>query len=64
MPSDRSLPVSLLTVEEVAELLRLTPKGVYGLSERGVIPSIKVGGRLRFDPSVVVDWVRNARRVR
>ncbi len=48
--------------EDVARFLGLTRKGVYGLAERRILPSIKVGGRLRFDPADVRAWVSAHRR--
>jgi excisionase family DNA binding protein len=49
---------------EVAEVLRLSTKGVYALAERGALPSVKVGSRLRFDPVDILEWVSQHRRVR
>jgi hypothetical protein len=50
--------------EEVARFLGLglTRKGVYGLAERRILPSIKVDGRLRFDPADIRRWVCAHRR--
>jgi excisionase family DNA binding protein len=48
--------------EEVARFLGLTRKGVYGLAERRILPSIKVGGRLRFDSADIRRWVCAHRR--
>lgn len=51
----------LLTVPEVAALLRLTVKGVYGLVEGRRIPHFKVGNRVRFDREDVVRWLSENR---
>jgi len=48
--------------EDVAHFLGLTRKGVYGLAERRILPSIKVGARLRFDPADIRKWVSSQRR--
>lgn len=45
-PAADSLP-PVLTVPEVAEFLRVTPKTVYGLVKRGELPSFRVGRTLR-----------------
>jgi len=37
--------------KKLPRFLGLTRKGVYGLAEASHLPSIKVGGRLRFDPA-------------
>ena len=52
----------LLTVDEVAGLLRLQPSTVRAYAERGSLPSVTVGNRLRFKPSDVSLWI--ARRYR
>jgi len=38
----------LMTVEEVAELLRFTPTTVYRMAKRGVLPAKIVGRNIRF----------------
>jgi excisionase family DNA binding protein len=52
----------LLTVADVARLLRLKPSTVRAYAERGSLPSVLVGNRLRFRPSDVGLWI--ARRYR
>lgn len=47
----------LLTVPEVAELLRLSPAAIYALTYRRQIPFIRIGRRLRFDPETISDWL-------
>lgn len=47
----------LLTVPEVAEMLRVSPKTLYVWVERGDFPSLRVGGRIRFDPLGVRRWL-------
>ena len=37
-----------LTVPEVAELLKLSPKTVYRLAQKGELPGFKAGGSWRF----------------
>lgn len=54
----------LWTVTDVAHFLKLSVKGVYGLAEQRVLPSIKVGGRLRFDPNDIHAWVLKNRRAK
>lgn len=56
-----SLPY-LLTVDDVAELLRTTRKAVYSRIERGLLPGVVRDGRrvllLRDD---VLDWILERR---
>jgi len=40
----------LLTVKEVAALLRVSPQTVYKLIAAKQLPAIRVGGTWRFDP--------------
>jgi excisionase family DNA binding protein len=42
---------NLMTVQEVAEHLRLHPVTVYKWAKRGRIPAIRLGYALRFRPS-------------
>jgi excisionase family DNA binding protein len=51
----------LLTVDEVAEFLRLTAKGIYSLVEQRRIPFIKVSNRLRFARADVLAWLEGNR---
>jgi excisionase family DNA binding protein len=51
----------LLTVEELAVWLRLTPKGVYSLVEARRIPFVKVSNRLRFFAGEIQNWLRDSR---
>ena len=37
-----------LTVKQVAEIFAVTPRSIYRWKESGVLPFIKVGGRVRF----------------
>ena len=47
----------LLTVVEVAGLLRLQPSTVRAYSERGSLPHVRIGGRLRFRRADVARWI-------
>jgi len=51
----------LLTLEELAQRLRLHPDTARGLYRRGVIPGLKLGHRtLRFEYSQVIEALRQA----
>jgi excisionase family DNA binding protein len=49
---------ALWTVEEVRGYLRVSRSWVYGAAARGELPSLRIGGLLRFDPQVVRAWAR------
>lgn len=51
----------LMTVEEVAEYLRVSPKTVYDWAQKGQIPAGKIGNTWRFRRKDVEEWV--ARRL-
>lgn len=55
---------TLWTVEDVAAYLRAKPKWVYELAGRGTLPSLKLGGLLRFNPEDVKRWATSPRRRR
>jgi excisionase family DNA binding protein len=47
----------VLTVEDVAELLGLGRNTVYDAANRGEIPHRRVGRRLIFSRSAVLEWL-------
>lgn len=48
---------NILTIREVADLLKINEKTVYKLAADGKIPGMKVGGSWRFDRSTITKWV-------
>ena len=57
----------LLTLNELAEKLKVKPSWVYGYTRQtgpGAIPRIKVGKYLRFRESEVMDWLRKQSEAR
>jgi excisionase family DNA binding protein len=49
----------LLTVEEVAALLRTTRKAIYAMAERGLLPGVtRIGRRLLIREADLVEWLR------
>lgn len=59
--TERKNEPELLTVREVAELLRLTPAGIYAMVAAQRIPFIKFSNRVRFARSDVVAWLERNR---
>ena len=47
-----------LTLQEVADYLRVTTKTIYRLLGKGKIPAIKVGRQWRFDKSAIDKWIK------
>ena len=48
-----------MTVEEVADYLRVRPSTVYEWAKRGKIPAVKMGRLWRFESEEIEAWVRN-----
>lgn len=46
------------TVEELADLLRLSTSAVYEAVRRGELPALRIGRRIRFPREVVVAILR------
>ena len=51
------MSVSVLTIREVAEYLKVTEKTVYTLAQQRRIPSFKVGGQWRFRREDLGAWI-------
>lgn len=47
----------ILTIEEVAEYLRLTPQTIYKWAQERRIPAVKLGKEWRFRRSVLDRWL-------
>jgi excisionase family DNA binding protein len=61
-PSTGVRPVHLLSVEDVASILQLRPSTIRAYAERGILPCVLVGNRLRFKPSDVDLWIERRYR--
>jgi excisionase family DNA binding protein len=48
----------ILTIREVAELLKLNEKTAYKLALAGEIPGFKVGGSWRFERQAIASWIK------
>ena len=47
---------TLWDATDVARWLKVSRSWVYQAAESGKLPSLKIGGLLRFDPAVVKAW--------
>lgn len=54
--------MNLLTVNEVAALLKTGKSTVYEWAALGQIPYLKVNGLLRFDEAELLEWVEGFRK--
>jgi excisionase family DNA binding protein len=48
----------ILTIREVAELLKINEKTAYKLASAGKIPGFKVGGSWRFERQEIANWIK------
>ena len=58
---DREADMELLDVAEVAEFLKISVSGVRRLQQKRQIPFFKVGGRVRFTRSDIVEYLKHRR---
>lgn len=49
--------MELLTVQELAAALKISPKTIYNLVSLKKIPYLKAGGALRFNRQDVEEWL-------
>lgn len=62
--SDKVAPMEkLMTLEEVAEYLRLSKGTVYRMANSGKIPASKVGNQWRFRKEDVDQWLEQNKNV-
>ena len=50
--------VHIMTVQEVADYLRLSKDSVYKLVKKGELPAAMILNKLRFDPTTVEEYFR------
>jgi excisionase family DNA binding protein len=48
----------LVTVQEVADYLKMSPQTIYRFAQQGRIPALKVGNRWRFRPADIETWLQ------
>jgi excisionase family DNA binding protein len=53
-----------LTVAEAAHYLRLNPRSIYLLAQRGAIPASRVTGKWLFPVHLLDDWIETSARGR
>ena len=53
------MPEVLMTINEAAEVLRVTAARAYELARTGQIPTVKIGRQVRVDRERLTDFIRN-----
>ena len=52
----------ILTLPEVAQLLKVAQKTVYTMAQKGELPAFKVGGQWRFRRADLDAWIDSKTR--
>jgi excisionase family DNA binding protein len=52
----------ILTIQEIAEYLKLNEKTAYRLASEGKLPGFKVGGSWRFKRVDLEKWIEDQKR--
>jgi excisionase family DNA binding protein len=47
----------LMTVREAADVLRISERTLWSLTNAGELPSVRVGRSVRYDPIDVATWI-------
>jgi excisionase family DNA binding protein len=54
---DRFMPDEILTLPDVARLLKVADKTVYTMAQKAELPAFKVGGQWRFKSADIDSWI-------
>jgi excisionase family DNA binding protein len=47
----------LVTVEEASRMLCCSPRTLWGMTQRGEIPRVRIGRSVRYDPADLRRWI-------
>ncbi len=47
----------ILTVDELAEYLKMSRAKIYQMAQRGELPAAKIGAHLRFRKDIIDNWL-------
>lgn len=50
---------NVLTIEELADYLKISKSTLYKLAQNGILPGIKVGRHWRFHRDAVDEWLKS-----
>jgi len=54
----RSEPAEIMSIDELAQYLKISRSTLYKLAQEGGLPGQKVGRRWRFHKGAIDDWLR------
>jgi excisionase family DNA binding protein len=58
----RPVPDEILTLPEVAQLLKVAEKTVYTMAQKGQLPAFKVRGQWRFKRVDIDRWIEQQKK--
>lgn len=50
---------NIMTIKQVAEYLKVSPRTIYKLVKEGTIPTFKIMNMWRFEQSQIDQWIRD-----
>jgi excisionase family DNA binding protein len=56
------MPDEILTLPEVAQLLKVAEKTVYTMAQKGQLPAFKVRGQWRFTRIDIHHWIEQQKK--
>lgn len=57
------METDIMSIDEVADYLKLKLETAYALAARGDIPGLKVGGSWRFRRSEIEKWIQQEEKI-
>jgi excisionase family DNA binding protein len=54
--------MKFVTIKEISKCLNVKKSTLYSWTSRGMIPSHKLNGLLRFDMEEITEWIRRLRK--
>ena len=54
-------PTTVLTIDDLAEYLKISKSTLYKLAQEGALPGQKIGRHWRFHRDAVDEWLRTER---
>jgi excisionase family DNA binding protein len=57
------MPDEIMTLQEIADYLKIAEKTLYGYAQKGLIPAIKIGSAWRFRKANIEAWLDDQRKL-
>ncbi len=53
----------LMTPRETAKTLAISERTLWSLTQRGMVPSVRIGRSIRYDPRSLSTWIKDQQAV-